>query len=66
MFTDGRLRHSRDRFSTMAMHVGAIRELVWMQWYAASISVFPIRVRLFCHLSCMAAIMWSILSRKNP
>ena len=52
-----RSRHSRARFSMMAMHVDMICVLVWIRGYADSISVFTINMCLVDHLSRMDVIM---------
>ena len=52
-------------FSTMEIHVDPIRAIKWMRRYDPSRYVYIFRVRFDSHLMLMAAIMWSILSRKN-
>ena len=50
----------------MAVHVDAIRDIMWMKRYASSRSVLLIRMILDGHLICMDAIMWRIMMRQNP
>ena len=53
-------------FTTMEMYVDSIRVFAWIRRYAESISLSLIRMHCYGHLRHMAAIIWSILSRKNP
>ena len=61
-----RHRQRKDSFTTIGMHVEAICVFAWTCWYAASRSVFPIRMPFEGHLMRMAAIMWSILRSQKP
>ena len=65
VFPNSRQRQSRDRLSTMEIHVDSICALVCIRRYTVSRYVFPISIILVGHLSCIAEIMWSIISRQN-
>ena len=65
VFPNNRLRQSRNKFFTMEIHVDYICVLACIRRYAVSRYVFPISINLVGHLSCIAAIMWIILSRHN-
>ena len=41
----------------MVIHVDVIHASVWMRWYAASRSVFLVRMIIYGHLIYMDAIM---------
>ena len=61
----GKQMHRWARLSTMETYVDKIHVFTWMRLYAASRSVFPIRMIFDGHLICMDVIMWSILRGKN-
>ena len=65
VFPNDRRRQSRNRLSTMEIHVDSICVLACIRRYAVSRYVFPISISLVGHLNCVDAIMWSILSRHN-
>ena len=58
--------HRKDSISTIKMHVDSICAFLWIRRYAASRSVFLIRMRFRGYLRPTNAIMWSILRRLNP
>ena len=62
----GKHMQRKANMTTIMMHVDAIFVFMWMHRYAASRSVFTIRMRFEGHLILMAAIMWIILSRQEP
>ena len=55
----------KDISPTVSIHVDIIFVFSWTRRYAASRSVFPIRMRFEGHLMCIASIMWIILRRHN-
>ena len=62
---NGILRKINARFSTISMHVDTIWEFVWIFWYVAPRSVFPIKMDFGGHLRRMNSIMWRIWRSKN-
>ena len=54
------------RLFNIAMKVDAVVAFAWIRRYDESRSNFKIKIRFVGHLFCIAEIMWSILSRKNP
>ena len=62
----GKIRQIKSGLPTITMHVEVICMFSWMRRYAASRSVFLIRIRSEGNLMHMDAIMWSILRRQKP
>ena len=62
----GRRRQRKASFTTISMHGDTIYVFAWTFQYAASRSIFPIRMIFEVRFMHMAAIMWSILRKQNP
>ena len=63
MVTNVKLRQRKSSITTIAMHVDAVFAFAWMSWYAASRSIFLIRMHFEGHSMLMDAIIWIILRR---